>query len=66
MIRDVVKKSAEAGVDFSAYDVNSRKGGPDGWADGVMLFTNVDFGGIAFPFAYFNRGDNLNGGTVVR
>jgi len=63
LMRDVVKKSSEAGVDFSAFDVNGRKGTADGWADGVMLFTNVDFGGIAFPFAYFNRGDNLNGGT---
>lgn len=61
MMRDVIKKSNEAGFDFAAYDVNGRKGTADGWIDGVMLLTNVPFGGIAFPFGYFNRGDNLNG-----
>jgi hypothetical protein len=28
-----------------------------------MLLTNTPFGGIGFPFAFFNRGDHLNGGT---
>jgi M6 family metalloprotease-like protein len=63
MIRDVVKRTREAGFDFGTLDVNGRKGTADGWVDGVMLLTNVDFGGIAFPFAYFNQGDNLDGGT---
>ncbi len=63
MMREVVKKTHEAGFDFSPFDVNGRKGTADGWIDGVMLLTNVPFGGIAFPFAYFNRGDNLGGGT---
>lgn len=61
MMRDVIKKSDEAGFDFAAFDVNGRKGTADGWIDGVMLLTNVPFGGIAFPFGFFNRGDNLNG-----
>ncbi len=63
MMREAVKKTDEAGFDFSAFDVNGRRGTADGWIDGVMLLTNVPFGGIAFPFAYFNRGDNLAGGT---
>ena len=63
MMREVIKKTDEAGFDFSPFDVNGRKGTADGWIDGVMLLTNVPFGGIAFPFAYFNRGDNLAGGT---
>ncbi len=62
MIHDVVAASADAGDDFSTLDVNGRFGNPDGWVDGVMLLTNIDFGGIAFPFAYFNMGDNLAGG----
>ncbi len=62
MMREVVRKTDEAGFDFSAHDVNGRRGEADGWLDGVMLLTNVPFGGIAFPFAYFNRGDNLDGG----
>jgi hypothetical protein len=61
MMREVVKRSHDAGFDFSPFDVNGRKGTADGWIDGVMLLTNVPFGGIAFPFAYFNRGDNLAG-----
>ncbi len=61
MIREVLRKTDEAGFDFTAFDVNGRKGQPDGWLDGVMLLINVPFGGIAFPFAYFNRGDNLAG-----
>jgi M6 family metalloprotease-like protein len=63
MMREVIKKTDEAGFDFAPFDINGRKGTPDGWIDGVMLLTNVPFGGIAFPFAFFNRGDNLNGGT---
>jgi M6 family metalloprotease-like protein len=63
MIRDVVAKARDLGADFSAIDVNGRRGGPDGWADGVMILTNTEFGGIAFPIGYYNRGDNLAGGT---
>lgn len=63
MMREVVRKTDEAGFDFSVHDVNGRRGTPDGWLDGVMLLANVPFGGIAFPFAFFNRADNLNGGT---
>lgn len=63
MMRDVVRRADEAGLDFSQFDVNGRRGTPDGWIDGVMLLTNVPFGGIGFPFAYFNKGSNLNGGT---
>ena len=64
MMREVVRKADEAGFDFSKYDVNGRRGTADGWIDGVMLLTNVPFGGIGFPFAYFNKGSNLNGGTA--
>lgn len=63
MMREVVRKADEAGLDFKAFDVNGRRGVADGWIDGVMLLANVPFGGIAFPFAFFNRGDNLAGGT---
>jgi hypothetical protein len=28
-----------------------------------MILTNTEFGGIAFPIGYYNRGDNLAGGT---
>lgn len=63
LLREAVRKTDEAGVDFTAFDVNGRAGVADRWADGVMFLTNVPFGGIAFPFAYFNRGDNLSGGT---
>jgi M6 family metalloprotease-like protein len=63
MIRDIVRLTDQAGVDFSEFDVNGKKGAKDGFADGVMILTNVPFGGLAFPFAYFNRDDNLAGGT---
>jgi M6 family metalloprotease-like protein len=62
-VREVLRRADEAGVDFSAYDVNGRRGTPDGWVDGVMLLMNTPFGGVAFPFAYFNQGDDLAGGT---
>ncbi len=63
MMREVVKRTRDAGFSFAPFDVNGRRGAADGWIDGVMVLTNVPFGGIAFPFAYFNRGDNLAGGT---
>ncbi len=63
MIRESVKRAKAQGTDFSKFDVNGRKGVADGWADGVMLLANVPFGGIAFPFGFFNRDDNLNGGV---
>jgi M6 family metalloprotease-like protein len=62
MMRDVVARTRDAGFDFSPLDVNGRNGTSDGWIDGTMLLTNIDFGGIAFPFGYFNTGDNLSGG----
>ena len=62
MIRETVKRAKAQGTDFSKFDVNGKKDVADGYADGVMLLANVPFGGIAFPFGYFNRGDNLNGG----
>lgn len=63
MIREVVRRARDAGVDFSKLDVNGRRGVADGWADGVLIISNTPFGGIALPFGFFNRGDNLNGGT---
>lgn len=63
MIREAVRRADALGTDFSKFDVNGKRGVADGWADGVMLLANVPFGGIAFPFSYFNRGDNLAGGT---
>ncbi|MBK7858473.1 MAG: hypothetical protein IPJ65_07585 [Archangiaceae bacterium] len=65
LIREVVRRTNEeaVGFDFGALDVNGRRGTPDGWVDGVMLLTNMPFGGIAFPVGYFNRGDNLAGAT---
>ncbi|MBL8951386.1 MAG: hypothetical protein JNK82_11445 [Myxococcaceae bacterium] len=61
-LRESVRLTDANGVDFSKLDVNGRRGTADGWVDGVMLITNTPFGGIAFPFGYFNRGDNLAGG----
>ncbi len=63
MIREVIRRADGLGVDFAAHDVNGRDGRPDRFADGVMILANVPFGGIAFPFAFFNQGDNLAGGT---
>ncbi|MEW5737434.1 MAG: hypothetical protein AB1938_00825 [Myxococcota bacterium] len=63
MMRDIIARVRDAGFDFTQLDLNGRKGVADGWADGVMILTNTPFGGIAFPFAFFNRGDNLNGGS---
>lgn len=63
LLRDAVRRTDQAGVDFTQFDVSGRQGAPDRWADGVMLLTNVPFGGIAFPIGFFNRGDNLAGGS---
>lgn len=62
-VREVLRRADAAGVDFSAFDVNGRRGTPDNWVDGVMLLLNTPFGGVALPFAYFNQGDDLAGGT---
>jgi M6 family metalloprotease-like protein len=62
-LRDLIRRVDEDGADFSAFDLNGRNGGPDGFADGVMVVTNVPFAGIAFPIGYFNDADNLAGGT---
>lgn len=63
LLREAVKRTDESGVDFTQFDMAGRSGQqPDGWADGVMLLTNVPFGGIAFPVGFFNRGDNLGQG----
>ncbi len=40
----------ERGTDFRRYDLNGPKGLPDGYIDGVLLVTNMDRFGIAFPF----------------
>lgn len=63
MMRDIITRTRDAGFDFTQLDLNGRRGTSDGWADGVMILTNTPFGGLAFPFAFFNRGDNLNGGS---
>ena len=63
LMREILRRADEAGVDFSALDANGRKGVPDGWVDGVMVLLNTPFGGVALPFAYFNQGDDLSGGT---
>jgi M6 family metalloprotease-like protein len=63
VMRDIIRRTDEAGVDFTLFDVNGRRRAPDGYIDGIMILTNIPFGGIGFPFAYYNRGDNLAGGT---
>jgi M6 family metalloprotease-like protein len=63
LLREAVRKSDEQGVDFTQFDLSGRAGTPDRWADGVMLLTNVPFGGVAFPIGFFNRGDNLSGAS---
>jgi M6 family metalloprotease-like protein len=68
LLREAVRRTDEAGLDFTQFDRSGRAGQPDRWADGVMLLTNVPFGGIAFPIGFFNRGDNLagqSGGPLV-
>jgi M6 family metalloprotease-like protein len=68
LLREAVRRTDEAGLDFTQFDRSGRQGQPDRWADGVMLLTNVPFGGIAFPIGFFNRGDNLmnqSGGPLV-
>jgi hypothetical protein len=46
MIRDVVRRERdENGFDFSTTDINGHAGTKDGWSDGVLLLTNVQFGG---------------------
>lgn len=62
LIRDALRRTDAAGFDFASFDVNGRRGSPDGYADGVMLLGNIPFGGIAFPIGYFNQDDNLAGG----
>ena len=38
-------------IDFSHYDINGAQvNEPDGYIDGLMVITNINFGGIAFPF----------------
>jgi M6 family metalloprotease-like protein len=50
-------------VDFSRYDINGAiPDQPDGHIDGLMILTNINFGGIALPFwrlceAGFTPGD---------
>ncbi|MBS1153109.1 MAG: putative protease, partial [Myxococcaceae bacterium] len=63
MMREIIKRAKAQGTDFSKLDVNGKKGVADGYADGVMVLLNVPFGGVAFPISFFNRDDNLNGGT---
>lgn len=63
MLREVVRRVDATGFDFSQHDVNGRRGTADGWVDGVLVITNMPFAGVAFPFTYFNRADNLAGGT---
>ncbi len=65
MMREVVRRADALGVDFAAHDINGRNGTKDGWADGVMLLANVPFGGIAFPFAYFDGGPLTVDGTRI-
>lgn len=54
LMEEVLRKADEAGLDFARFDVNGKNGKPDRWVDGVMLLINTPFGGIGFPFAYFN------------
>ena len=50
-------------IDFSLYDINGAEPNlPDGYIDGLMIITNINFGGIALPFwrlceAGFTPGD---------
>ncbi|MDP7038281.1 MAG: immune inhibitor A [Myxococcota bacterium] len=50
-------------IDFSHYDINgAQMNTPDGYIDGLMIITNINFGGIALPFwrlceAGFTPGD---------
>lgn len=62
MMRQIVRRADAAGTDFGQFDANGRSGTPDGFIDGLMILTNTPFGGIAFPFGYFNTDDNLAGG----
>lgn len=44
----------ERHVNFLRYDVNGLDGGPDGYADGVILIVNTPKVGLAFPIFLLN------------
>ena len=50
LVRDILQRIDERGFDFRRIDRNGPGGKPDGWADGVVIVTNMDWFGIAFPF----------------
>lgn len=54
LMKEVLTRVDDAGMDFTQFDVNGKNGTPDKWIDGVMILTNTPFGGIGFPYAYFN------------
>lgn len=45
----------DRGVRFRDFDVNGPDEAPDGWDDGILVLSNMDFGGIAFPLSLFKR-----------
>lgn len=50
-------------VDFAAHDLNGSAGEPDGVVDGIIVVTNLHFGGIALPQHRLCKiGKNLCGG----
>ncbi len=63
LVREIIKRADAAGADFAALDRTGRRGTPDAFVDGVMVLLNTPFGGVAFPYAFFNPGDNLAGGV---
>ena len=50
LVRDILERLDARGFDFRSIDRNGPGGKPDGWADGVVIVTNMDWFGVAFPF----------------
>lgn len=40
-------------INLADFDINGINGAPDGWLDGVILISNLDFTGIALPTSIF-------------
>ncbi len=62
VIARALQRADLAGWDAREFDRNGANGVPDGIVDGVILLTNMPYGGIALPVFDLNRGTNLAGG----
>lgn len=51
LFREIFQRLADEqpAINLQDFDVNGLDGGPDGWLDGVVMMSNLDFTGIALP-----------------